>query len=361
MSTPAARQASRSVAPCRRPRRRRPSIGRASHRPRALGARRRAPGIDRSARGGSRNQIGSSRRLTPSRSARRRAGAPRPTRSPSTPSGRGRRSRRRASPGRARRAARSSRRVDRRVRRRPARSRSSSSRWRTVPTRQGTHWPHDSSRKNSAMRASASPRSARLVEHHDDAGAERGAGRAASSKVSGRSSGPGRRSAGGAAEQHGLQRPSARHAAGERRAARAASRRTAPRRARAARRAPTGRTAACPVEPAVPVRGPRLAALEQDVEHVDQGLDVVDHGRLAEEADLRRERRLRARLAALAFDRVEERRLLAADVGAGAAADLDVEAEARSGDVVAEQAGAARRVDRACASALSASGYSPRM
>ena len=30
--------------------------------------------------------------------------------------------------------------------------RTSASCWRTVPTRQGTHWPHDSWRKNSAMR-----------------------------------------------------------------------------------------------------------------------------------------------------------------------------------------------------------------
>ena len=44
--------------------------------------------------------------------------------------------------------------------------------------------------------------------------------------------------------------------------------------------------------------------------------------------DLDRERRLVARLAAVALDRVEERRLLAADVRAGAAAHLDVEADA---------------------------------
>src|SRR5439155_20788151 len=61
-------------------------------------------------------------------------------------------------------------------------------------------------------------------------------------------------------------------------------------------------------------------------------------GRLAEEARLHRERRLVARLAALPLDRVEERRLLAADVGAGAAADLDVEAEPLPQDIVAEEA-----------------------
>ena len=50
------------------------------------------------------------------------------------------------------------------------------------------------------------------------------------------------------------------------------------------------------------------------------------------------ERRLVARLAAEALDRVEERGLLAADVCAGALAQLDVEAHPLAEDVVAEQA-----------------------
>ena len=107
--------------------------------------------------------------------------------------------------------------------------------------------------------------------------------------------------------------------------------------------------------------GERLAALEHDERHVGQRLDVVDDGRLAEQADLDRERRLVARLAALALDRLEERRLLAADVGAGAAPELDVEGEARAEDVGAEEAGGARRVDGAARTRASASGYSPRM
>ena len=68
---------------------------------------------------------------------------------------------------------------------------------------------------------------------------------------------------------------------------------------------------------------------------------------LAEEALLDREGRLVARLAAQALDRVEEGRLLAADVGAGAAADLDVEGEALAQDVGPEQARGARRGDGA--------------
>ena len=39
-------------------------------------------------------------------------------------------------------------------------SRAIASSWRTVPTRHGTHWPQDASRKNAAIRRSAAGRSA---------------------------------------------------------------------------------------------------------------------------------------------------------------------------------------------------------
>src|SRR6185369_3317374 len=64
-------------------------------------------------------------------------------------------------------------------------------------------------------------------------------------------------------------------------------------------------------------------------------------------ADLNRERRLVAGLAALALDGVEEGGLLAADVGAGPAADLDVEREPPAQSVGAQQPRRARRLDRA--------------
>ena len=66
--------------------------------------------------------------------------------------------------------------------------------------------------------------------------------------------------------------------------------------------------------------------------------DVVDLGRSGVEAVHRRERRPRARLPALAFERLEERGLLAADVGARAAMENDGHA--------AEQAGGARVLER---------------
>ena len=119
--------------------------------------------------------------------------APAPTRWRWRRSGRGRRSRRRASPARARRRAPSPGRDRRSARRRRRRCRSSS--WRTVPTRQGTHWPHDSWRKNSAMRSSASPRSAVVAVDQHDARAERGAGGAGAFEGERqRRAGPGRRS-----------------------------------------------------------------------------------------------------------------------------------------------------------------------
>jgi hypothetical protein len=54
-----------------------------------------------------------------------------------------------------------------------------------------------------------------------------------------------------------------------------------------------------------------------------------------------------AGLAALAFDRVEERRLLATDIGAGSASDLDLEAEAGAQDVRAQEPGSQSLVDAA--------------
>ena len=109
-------------------------------------------------------------------------------------------------------------------------------------------------------------------------------------------------------------------------------------------------------------RRERRPAVEDDRRDVDQGLDVVDRGRLAEQPDLDRERRLVARLAALALDRFEERGLLAADVGAGAAPELDVEARSPDPRMSAPEQAARRGPGSiAFASRASASGYSPRM
>src|SRR5205085_10517695 len=72
-------------------------------------------------------------------------------------------------------------------------------------------------------------------------------------------------------------------------------------------------------------RGKPGRATAQNVGCNRNRLDVVDRGRATIEADIRREWRLQARLALLAFEAFEQRGFLAADIGAGAVRDIDVE------------------------------------
>ena len=241
---------------------------------------------------------------------------------------------------RARRAARSSRPSPCRRRRPPARRRAARS-CRTVPTRHGTHWPHDSSRKNAAMRVSSvgrGPRCRRTPSPRPSPSVAPAA--RAPSNVSGTSSWL------GADERCPPRRRAARPAACgpptppaqvEQLAQRHAERHLVE--ARRARRGPTGRTAACrwsrPCRCA-PTPPPPSSRMSSTLTSVSTLLTTVG---LPNRPACGGERRLDARLAAVALDRVEQRRLLAADVGAGAAAHLDVEAHARAQHVVAEQPG----------------------
>ena len=86
-----------------------------------------------------------------------------------------------------------------------------------------------------------------------------------------------------------------------------------------------------------PEAGEPLRAAAEDGRDDRDALDIVDRGRAAIEAS-RPGRRLqtRARLALQAF---EHRRLFAADIGAGAAVDEQVEVVARARGILAEQAG----------------------
>jgi hypothetical protein len=95
--------------------------------------------------------------------------------------------------------------------------------------------------------------------------------------------------------------------------------------------------------------------------HVAERLDVVDDRRALVEAEDRREiRRLDPRIGPLALERLDEPGLLAADVGAGAAVDVDLAAVA-----VPRMLGPTKLAARASAIALSRilapSGNSPRM
>ena len=93
-------------------------------------------------------------------------------------------------------------------------------------------------------------------------------------------------------------------------------------------------------------RGEPLRAVQDDERHVAERLDVVHRGRALIEAGDGRERRLDARLRALAFERFDERRLLARLVGAGAAVHVDVAVEAAAEDVLAEEPGLVGLLDR---------------
>ena len=72
---------------------------------------------------------------------------------------------------------------------------------------------------------------------------------------------------------------------------------------------------------------------------------LIDRG-LAEKADMGWQRRLGAHDAALALEAFEQRGFLAADIGARADAQFDVEVEARALDVLAEPARFVRLFDR---------------
>ena len=77
-----------------------------------------------------------------------------------------------------------------------------------------------------------------------------------------------------------------------------------------------------------PMRGEPGRAAAHDGADDGDDLDIVDGGRRAIEADIGRKWRLHARLALLALEAFEQCRLLAADIGAGAMMDVEVEVPA---------------------------------
>ncbi len=84
------------------------------------------------------------------------------------------------------------------------------------------------------------------------------------------------------------------------------------------------------------------ATLIDDDGNVDQRFHVVHHRRLAEEPGLCGKRRLIARLAAMPFNRIEQRGLFTADVSARAAAELDLEIHAAAKNVLPQKTFPAR-------------------
>ena len=90
----------------------------------------------------------------------------------------------------------------------------------------------------------------------------------------------------------------------------------------------------------------RGAAGADDSRNVNERFHVVDGSRLAEEPRLRRKWRFVAWFAAIAFNRVEERGLFAADIRASAAANFNVELQPAAQNVVAKEPVFVGGVDR---------------
>ena len=89
-----------------------------------------------------------------------------------------------------------------------------------------------------------------------------------------------------------------------------------------------------------------IGAFENDLRNVRIRFNVVQDGRLSEQALDRRERRTGTRLAAVPFDGCHESRLFAADKRARAETDIEIEIKARIKDIFAEQAVFTRLFDR---------------
>src|SRR5437879_1923050 len=82
------------------------------------------------------------------------------------------------------------------------------------------------------------------------------------------------------------------------------------------------------------VSGPTLA---DDFWNIDQRLHVIDDRGLAEEAGLGRKGRLVARFAAIALNGIKQCCLFATDVSAGTAPQIDIKAESRAQNILAQE------------------------
>src|SRR5438034_2957997 len=89
-----------------------------------------------------------------------------------------------------------------------------------------------------------------------------------------------------------------------------------------------------------------LHASAHDVRDARQSLDVIDDGRLAKGPFNSGKRRLNSRPSTFSFQAFDQAGLLAADVGAGAAMEEDIEMKVLAEDVSAEQSGAVGFIDR---------------
>ena len=200
----------------------------------------------------------------------------------------------------------------------------------TVPTRHGVHWPHDSSAKN-FIRLRAAPAAVSWSDSIDDRRRADEAAVFVQRVEVERDVGLRRRqnSARGAARQVAVELVAFEHAAAvlvdELRQRDAGGREVHARLLDAA----AHRERAQPLAAVAALAGEPLRPLLEDVAHPVQRLHVVLERGPAEQADLGHIRRPQARLAALALDRLDHRGLFAADVGAGAASQVNRRKRAR--------------------------------
>ena len=114
---------------------------------------------------------------------------------------------------------------------------------------------------------------------------------------------------------------------------------------RAARRGRTRRRTSSPTESPTPCSRPPLRAALHDDRHVGEGLHRVHQRGPPVQAVVAGERRLVARLAAVALHALQQRGLLAEDVAAGRDEHLDVQPAPAAAGVRPDHPGRAQRVD----------------
>src|SRR5436309_4695949 len=88
------------------------------------------------------------------------------------------------------------------------------------------------------------------------------------------------------------------------------------------------------------LRGEPIDAPRENLRHVDESLDVIEHRGLLPETGLHGKRRLVARFGSMPLNRLHQRGFLAADVAAGTDEDFEFEIKFTAEDFFPEEAGA---------------------
>src|SRR6267142_285985 len=93
------------------------------------------------------------------------------------------------------------------------------------------------------------------------------------------------------------------------------------------------------------LRGEPIDTPRQNLRHVDESLDVIEHRGLLPETRLHRKRRFVARFGSMPLNRLQQRGFLAADIAAGADKNFEFEVKFAAEDFFPEEAGATAAAD----------------